>query len=601
MRAAFHCAFAVLLALTSAARAQRILEWDRFEIFAHLDNDGAVRVTETLTAKVNGKVEYLDRQFAEGVGQEIVIRSLAAVESGQLRPVTDYEYRQRMLLWRIRADDAPEWDDQTLAYRLEYDLRGAVTPAWDIPSGPGSFTSREAFPHFLQRWPETFAAWRAPRGRYRFDHEALFARFSSEGPKRLDYTFKYDTAWRHPQPDAPLTVRVTPEVGYRVTELRDYLRAGPPLAVALWQPQVRVVSIFAFAVAALVLWLIFAVGEVVRRGLRGPRIDRDWFREHIAPIPAEKLTRHAGHAFGTDGFPLMLSRWLRHGVVAIRESGDADPILHLRRLGGSVALAKYERTVLQRLFPKGPEITSRELAAVYAKEEFDPAEELADAMADDDSEDAETALRRSDPRFWVVLGRLMIPIFLAAAVLLLMEAFRSEYADSIQEGMYFVGGFVVLALVCRFAVSPLGGLARALVAFIPVAAAVPGVIALHFHHTLPLRAEGSAGLALLAFGCVVVWLQVYRVADDLDSPEQQRAELAKRYIRRQLRKPHPQLEDEWLPQIFALGFGADLEKWRAARSESLRVTDGEPPFTGVFSLAKEHEWTGLLTVAGVDD
>jgi hypothetical protein len=601
--------FAVLLAWSSRAAAQYILEWEHFQIHAELDNDGAVLVNETLTARVNGKVPALDRQFALGTGQEMVIRSFGAVEGEQFRPITDYDWRDRTLLWTIRTDDMPEWNEQTLVYRLQYELRGAVLPAWDIPAGPASFTSRDNFPHFGQRWREMLAAWREPRGRYRFDHDVLFARFESEGPKRLDYTFKYGTAWKHPQPEAPLSVRVTPDVDYRVTELRDYLRKGPPPAISVWQPQVRVLSMFVCAALALGLWLLFALGEIRRRGLFGPRLDREWFREHLVGWPAEKLALLAGGSARLLAFPLLLSRWRQTGAIAVREGAELDadgnPILHLRQLGGTRPLAKYEREVLRALFPKGEEMTSAELQQVYAKDGFAPGSVLDAAIVEHDDDEPAPAPRRSAPWFWVVLGRLMIPIFLAAAALLLLEAVHSDYANSIETGMYFVGGFVVLGLACRFAARPLGGLARGLVAGVPVVAAVLALVSLHFHHTLPLLPEGAAGLALLALGCVVVWLQIYRVADEHDSPTQQLVELGRRYVRRELRRAHPRLEDEWLPQIFALGFGSRVEKWRArhgaeglrgAGTETLRATEAAEPFTGAFSLAQEHDWANALEV-----
>ena len=55
---------------------------------------------------------------------------------------------------------APDWTGQTLTFLLEYELRGAIAPAWDIPAGPGNFRSREDFPKRDDvKWMKHTLAW----------------------------------------------------------------------------------------------------------------------------------------------------------------------------------------------------------------------------------------------------------------------------------------------------------------------------------------------------------------------------------------------------------------------------------------------------------
>ncbi len=612
MRAAFLRFLALVLALGGTVQAQAIQEWPRWDVFARLDNDGAVSVVETLVAHVNGRAEMLDRLFAPGPGQEVVLRKIVRVENGQDLEVADVRFSNNELFWRIKAENDPEWKDATLTFRLEYELRGAIQPAWDIPAGPGSFRWGETFPHFRERWRELWAAWREPAGRYRFDHDVLFARFSSEGPREFKYTFGYDDAWKHPQPGAALAARVTSGSDYRVTELRDYLRPGPPPAVAVWKSKVRVGSIAAFAVVALVLWFAFAVGEVRRRGWFGPRLTRAWFQENLAPLPAEILSRDAHTDHRVPGFPLLLARWRSRGVVEVYESAaarpDDDPVVHLRLLGNEAQLPAHERALLAKLFPQGGNISSTELQQKYAQEGFYP-ETMLDEALDEREAHSPTRARPDLTWFWKVGKRLVPLLLLGGFGLMVAEAFRSEYNDSI-EAAFYLGLWLVPAVVIAWNLPlALGGVAVSLALLVPVLTAIPGMISLHFFHTLLLLPEGSVGLALMAIGSVAGTLLAARLKAEHLTPERRRAVWAEKFVRRELRRARPNLDDSWLPQIVALGCAPTVVKWRTRRAPDagevpFTVPSGESeshrPFTGSVPLLEER-WAGALEVLSAED
>jgi hypothetical protein len=83
----------------------------------------------------------------------------------------------------------------------------------------------------------------------------------------------------------------------------EFLPPGRPTAIDWWKPTVRAGSIVLVAFAALVLSLIYLVGEIRKRGLSTPRIDHTWFAENIARQPPEILAwvcdGQCGRAFPT--------------------------------------------------------------------------------------------------------------------------------------------------------------------------------------------------------------------------------------------------------------------------------------------------------------
>ncbi len=598
-----------LLALGASARAQHILEWERFNVYVELDNDGRVQVQETLEVFLNGKVAMLDRLFAECAVLQVIDPKVSLLGSdGDFHPVANAEHREseHAIYWRIRADDAPEWKDQRLTFRLEYEVRGVVAPAWDVPIAPGSFRDRGNFPHFRERLRETLNAWPEPPTRYRFDHDVLFARFSSEGPRELNYTLRYGTAWKHPQPDAPLRTRVTPDVSYRVTELRDYLRPGPPPAVPTWPATVRRGSIVAVLIIPLALWLAFAANRIRHYGLLGPRLDGEWFREKVLPLIPEEIAPPAGVPKMPSRFACFLARMRRRGIVEVHESpaidDDSEPLLHLRLLANLAALPHFERALLGRIFSDRREINSTEFAEIHAESGFSPEAALREALTEVGEDDEPEAAPEPKPIFWRIVSALLKLIALPAVALILIDAFTSDYNDGLSAPIILGIGFAVVAGL-TFVIRPLGGLGKSLLALVPIIAAIPAYLALHFHHTLPLSPAASAGLGLMTIWLSGAWLFMIVDWNHANSPSEQVIQLARRFVSRELRKRHPVLEDEWLPHLVALVGETEILRWQVrfgasdARITTLAMRRDAPPFTGQFSVEQETQWMDRLYVA----
>jgi hypothetical protein len=279
--------------------------------------------------------------------------------------------------------------------------------------------------------------------------------------------------------------------------------------------------------------------------------------------------------------------------------------LHLRLRGDESRLPAYERAVLAKLFPKGREITSTELQQVYATEGFDPEAVLDVALNQrEENEPGHAAARPS--WFWKMI-LMLVPLLLVVGFgLMLSEAFRSQYINSIEATFYLGGGVIAAVILAWNLPVTLGGLSVALAMLVPVLAAVPGLIALHFFHTLPLLPDGSAGLALLALGGIAGVLLMARMRSESLTPERRLASRAESFVRRELRRARPNLDDTWLPQIIALGCASAVEKWRARRTHDTAAPRFEPgaelsrPFTGNVPRPEE-QWACALEVPSAED
>jgi hypothetical protein len=84
---------------------------------------------------------------------------------------------------------------------------------------------------------------------------------------------------------------------------------------------------------------------------------------------------------------------------------------------------------------------------------------------------------------------------------------------------------------------------------------------------------------------------------------------AEKFVRRELRRARPNLDDAWLPQIVALGCAPAVGKWRKTRAPDaagvpFTVPSGESeshrPFTGHVPLPEER-WAGALEVLSAED
>ncbi|MEO8352534.1 MAG: hypothetical protein ABI680_12430 [Chthoniobacteraceae bacterium] len=614
------------IATSAAPRADWQLDWKRFDIDAHLDNSGAVHVVERTSVELAGGMSVLERKLAPGVDQRIeftrFVRNDGETErdltAGDDRNMDQYQIHDGKLSWRIKPDDAPDWDHQTLEFRLEYDLRNAIAPVWDIPAGPIRLDRIWTYPDYWTRWRQTIAAWRdAAHGfhrRYRFDHDITFPEFPAEGPRELHYTLRHDDAWQDPTPDAPFG-RATPESDYRVTILRDYLRPGWPPAIELWRPAVRVGAILVSTLGALLLWLIYAIGEIRERGFITPRTNREWFAEHIASQRPEVLAWIAGVSGAPNGFAQFLARLRTAGVLSIRSEPDPTDEdaskIHLRLTGNESKLRPYEQAVLKELFPVGRETDTAQHEAAHAEDGFNPGEILEDTVADEFED--QQPVQRPAPLLWRLMRFLGPLLFLGGIALGILDIFLTGNIELLLAGVLIVPGLVIFVVVAKLIPKPDGGGPTALIVLGLVLLLLAGQLSLQFLTVLPLGPAASAGVAALTLWWVAALLAIVR-SDTTILPVHHIVMRGKRYLRRELRRANPALDDAWIPQILALGGARDLENWRQRRQAALSGPLSTPmlpgvapqlgnlhPFTGVVPIIPEYEWAEDLRVLSAED
>ena len=630
--AALFLALLFASALNQTARGLH-LTWDRIEVDAHLDNAGALHVRERMFVTVDGKTPSLERKIATSTDQVFILQRLVREEHGRETEFTDgwdqkdrYMWRDQTLTWWIRNATDPDWNEQPLVYRLDYELRNALAPAWDIPAGPGSFQySRDRFPHFFPRLGVTLSAWaRAPASlnrRYRLEHDVIFPWFSEREREELKYTLRYDNAWRRVHPRSDIG-RGTRGSDYRVTQLLDYLAPGWPPAIELWKSATRVGSIFFFVTLAMLMWIVVAVSLIRRWGLVPQRRDRRWFEEHIGSKNPEIFAWQLGHGGLSRFLTLLLGRLRISGVFSVRTDPAANeeraPTVHLRLLRDPATLPPLERLMMTAIFPEGRESGSALLARHYAGPGFSPEDALEEAIDVGHGEHGEDAGPAPQSLMRRLIRALLPWVSLGAIVLLVLD---SVYGPRPMELVLACFPFLAVAmlvaailpqLTSRFELLSSGAIA-ALVTLVPVIVATFAVLAVHFYRNTPLTAYGSAAVALIALRSIAALLSCARGDENpARAPQKRIAALGARYARRELRKSRPNLDDQWIPHLLALGLAPQIAAWRARRvagdpiNRSIPVSSGPEfvharPFTGVPPFPTEEEWIYALHVPSEEE
>ena len=270
------------------------------------------------------------------------------------------------------------------SYRFDYELIGAVTPAWAIAAGPGSrasddqefFWPWERIGHVVADWRR---AWPALTTRYRFDHDVLLP--SREGPghtfRQLDYDLEYDTAWRDITPTED--VGAATQGAYRAHKVFDYLGTGIPPQATTAPAALRFVSLAALPIAGTLGWLLVMAAARLRRG---PPIDRTFVDTRILTRAPEEI---AFWLEGTSG-PSSPTSWRvsparpRSASTSIgpaghtfEEDGEDAPVrLHMRRVAADASLTAFERDILDDLFGDARELTTESHRQRHAGRDYEP-------------------------------------------------------------------------------------------------------------------------------------------------------------------------------------------------------------------------------------
>jgi hypothetical protein len=620
---------AVLAAASCLAAAAPVHadEWTRIDVKARLANDGRVVVVETHHIVFEATDKHVSRTFGLGADQAIRLSSmtrlgpeagaetrLAAVED-VTRP-DEYRYYDR---GHVYYAIPPLGERIAMAYRFEYELIGAVSPAWAIGAGPGSLASGEF--DFQWPWYRAFRivrdwreAWPQLATRYRYDHDVLLP--SREGPgyvfKQIDYRLEYDTAWRDARPGTDVGAAV-PSGAYRAAVLFDHLGSAAPVHTTRAPAAARLLSLVLPIVVGVLGWLLVVGSE---RWRRGPPIDRGFVDARFLSRSPEEI------AFWLDEVrpkaQAVLERLAGEGAITIHvdrpvghtfddEDDPGDARLHMRRVAPDTTLTAFERAVLDDLFGNDRELTTASHHARHAGTDYDPQDEvdrrIRDAARVTGQKIGQANSRRAGR--WSLAQAAIALVFAAGMI----GVFRN--LGQLFDGAAFagLGGFLVVALVTGWPTGwwyrgrPIRGLLVPLVLLVvmqwagllipnrplPPAAWLASAVAVTAGYFLTLtRSRMPAGRG----GAVA---DLLRMRD---------------YAAAELRRGRPQLEDGWLPRLRALGLGPAIDAWRTRHggahamppdsTDRPRITSAH--FTGVGPQAwsgRPH-WSDPLTVYADD-
>jgi hypothetical protein len=585
--------------LLAAARPLHADEWTLIDVKTRLANDARVTVVEThdILLETTGRSTF--RTFGLGADQAIRLTAITRIgpdnEPHPLEAVEtvtgpdEYRYYDR---GHVYFSIPALGERVALQYRFEYELVGAVAPAWAIAAGPGSrasdeqefFWPWERIGHVVADWR---SAWPALTTRYRFDHDVLLP--DRDGPgstfRRIDYRLEFDTAWRDIAPTGDIGAAT--HGAFRTHKVFDHLAPGLPPHATTMPAAMRLASVAALPIAGTLGFLLVVFAARLRRD---PPIDRTFVDtrfltrspEEIAfwlddkrPEAAGVLARLAGEA----AISIHADRPAGH---SFGQASEFAPVrLHMRRVAADASLTAFERDILDDLFGEARELTTESHRQRHAGRDYDP-----DAVIERRLRDARQGNGKTTPRSAKAVGRHWSPARVGLMLLFvfgLVNVFR--YAGPLFDVMPILAiwAFFTLGLVNGWPAGwwypgrPVRGLLVPLVVLFVLQLSLLLIV------NRPLPAEGWAASAIVALAGYFLTLARSRIPG---GPGDVAADLLRMraYAHGELQRPRPQLDDRWIPRLRALGLGPAIEAWRARHS-------------GAAAMPPEHGDRPLITTA----
>jgi len=354
------CLVALSLYMPSAAFAQRELNWDAFDVTAHLDTAGTLHVSETQTMVFTGDWNGGERRFTIHPRHRLsfigVYRSdngewQALTEDSSLDDVDDYAWTDRTTLrWRSRRASDPPFANTPIRYELRYELSGIL-----LKEGDG----------------------------YTLDHDFAF-RDRDGSIDRFGLRLTLDPAW---QPIAELRTAYTagpllPGETFVLNLPLRYTGAGAPATLDLTRPPEIVigVSILLGFTAVALLWFFVREHSHGRFApLATEHVDEAWLREHILKYPAEVVGAAWDEGIGPPEVVALIARMVSEGTLEgdVGEGKGKSAPMTLRLKVARSKFQGHERTLVERLFFNGrTETSTSAVKAHYRSKGFNPADEI---------------------------------------------------------------------------------------------------------------------------------------------------------------------------------------------------------------------------------
>ena len=568
--------------------------WNRLDVVARLDNDGRLEVAETHEIKLQGEVTTISREFNRAADQEVKVNGVFRLEpDGTRRPLKiapvegadAYQVYGWGLQFSIKGNQDPAFEGVvTRRYTIEYELVGALTPAWDMAAGPRPLDRGTSPRNPIDRAKEVWAAWREAwpeiDRHYRLDHDVAFpSRGMADGLGELNYRLEYGTAWVLLDKDRDIGV-ATPDVDYRVQRVLRYLPEGRPKEVDVRRAAFRLTTLAAPLAAGLLFGLLFIATD--RLAQRSPRGDRALFESRVASLPKELILDQLGDSASAPSFQTFILRMAAQKKMAVsiesQATDETDAKVRLRLTTDRAKLSAFERDVVEGIFGLQDTVSTADIQDRFRGESFHPDRVVNAAFGKLRSPGTRKAAKGRP--LWSALHL----AFMAGGVVLMGKSLADQsLADPAPLFAGIVPGNILVSLWPTGSSRRRPGLPTILIGIL-----VLGLLgaALALSPNTPLSGLAALGLTVLSTGhCVGLLARLPKL-----TPEALELDAARRWALAELRKPRPDLRDAWVEALEALCGRRALARWKARHGGSFGGGDlGEmgpmdlsagPPFTG---------------------
>jgi hypothetical protein len=562
---------ALVLAAASTLAVERAdareLHWRALDVEARLEPDGHLRVVETQTLIFTGDWNGGERRFRLRGGQGVELVRLTRVDPasgaevelrrGALAAVDEYDWHDRRTLrWRSRLPSDPPFDGTELVYRLELLYHGILRD-----EGGGAWV---------------------------LDHDFAFT--ERDGPiERLTWRLELAPVWTAEErlPFALESGPLAPGEGFVVTRRLRFTGATAPAAAA----PARIPIALRWAALAL-----FA-GAALERLLAWRRRDRAlgrfeplpdpgegahaWLEEKVFCDAPEVIGAAWDRAVGSAEVAATLARLVAEGKLEARVERSgwgifASENLHLRRRVDVEAIDDGARPLVRALFPAGEETDTASLRAHYRSSGFDPTAIIRAGLDRRVAALGGFASGASRPR------RAPGVALLVAGLALVAWGAASHALGGVGVGL---GAFLIGVSIPGFAgagvgrsrVGPLGGPLAAIavslslqLALLALASLIPG-----------LPWVSYLGVVLLATAFARSFFNGLATRDSAAALARRRELAAARaWLRRELGRPRPRLEDRWFPWLVAFGLTPELDRWFRGHGAAVRAVPSTSSWSG---------------------
>lgn len=558
----------VILALALPASA-RTLQWRAFDVDAQLDRDGNLRVVERHSMLFDGDWNGGMREFRVDSRQSVDVNRIVRIEDGKeiemaeggIEQVDHWERSGDTIRWRSRLPEDPPFANKELTYLLDVTYNNILQPGDD----PKQFTLAHDF--------------------------GMPARDGAIERYSLDLTF--DPIWSGAQPVNIVRENVQPGASEVVRVPLVYGGAADPAGVRRPIPAWIPLAVFAgFALGVVLLIARFLAQE---RGVGRFAPVEPKFDEAVLKIPAELAGAVWDAGVGAPEVAAVLARMTQEGKLASRVHKDT---LHLTLKTSRDKLLGYERALVTKLFYDGRNTTdSDSVRTHYSSTGFDPASHIRPGI--DEKLARLVNWDQKVKRFRPLVDALLI----VAAFALVCVASILGGADNVGTAILvtFLSGFVTVfaGIAARHFSRTIVGMQPGFAGVSVLCAMVSGPFVLACLIARELLVDGPTliALALWTLSLLNLILDLLKIQDPPALIDyRKRVAGVRQYFLRELRKPQPEMRDEWFPYVLAFGLGKHVERWFrsfGAPSKSTGVTTTTSTWSSSSSSSPSTpSWTG---------